>query len=45
MILSSVGSMTLEDVAVAAPDSLKWMQLYVFKSQEMTKGIVQGAEK
>ena len=44
MVLSTVGSTALEDVAAAAPDSLKWMQLYVLSSQEMTKRIVQHAE-
>ena len=45
MILSSVGSTALEDVALAAPDSLKWMQLYIFRSREITHSIVQRAEK
>ena len=45
MILSCVGSTALEDVTTAAPDALKWMQLFVFKSREMTKNIVQRAEK
>ena len=40
-----MGSTTLEDVTVAAPGSLKWMQLYVLSSKEMTKSIVQRAEK
>lgn len=39
-----MGSTTLEDVMAAAPDSLKWMQLYVLSSQEMTKSIVKRAE-
>lgn len=45
MILSSVGSTALEDVALAAPDSLKWMQLYILRSREMTRSIVQRAER
>lgn len=45
MILSCVGSTALEDVALAAPDSLKWMQLYILRSREMTRSIVQRAEK
>lgn len=45
MILSSVGSTTLEDVGLAAPDSLKWMQLYILRSREMTRNIVERAEK
>ena len=45
MVLSSVGSTALEDVAAAAPGSLRWMQLYVLSSQEMTRRIVQHAEK
>ena len=45
MILSCVGSTSLEDVATIAPESVKWMQLYVLNSQEMTKKIVKRAEK
>lgn len=45
MILSSVGSTALEDVALATPHSLKWMQLYILRSREMTRSIVQRAEK
>jgi len=45
MILSTVGSMSLEEVTNVAPNSLRWMQLYVLSSQEMTKSIVQRAEK
>ena len=45
MILSTVGSISLEEVTTVAPNSLRWMQLYVLSSQEMTKSIVQRAEK
>ncbi|CAH3122285.1 unnamed protein product [Porites lobata] len=45
MILSCVGSTSLEDVATMAPESVKWLQLYVLSSQEMTKKIVKRAEK
>ena len=40
-----MASSTLEDVTTAAPDSVKWMQLYVLSSQEITKSIVKRAEK
>ena len=45
MILSSVGSTVLEDVVFAAPESLKWIQVYIFKSREVTRNIVERAEK
>ena len=45
MILSSVGSTALENVALAAPDSLEWMQLYISRSREVTRNIVERAEK
>ena len=45
MILSSVGSTVLEDVAFAAPESLKWIQVYIFRSREVTRNIVERAEK
>ena len=45
MAVSCVGSTRLEDVASAAPDSLKWMLLYIFNSKELTENLVKRAEK
>lgn len=45
MVVSCVGSTRLEDVASAAPASLKWMLLYIFNSKELTENLVQRAEK
>lgn len=45
MAVSCVGSTRLEDVTSAAPSLLKWMLLYIFSSQELTKTLVNRAEK
>nr|CAB3251764.1 hydroxyacid oxidase 1-like [Phallusia mammillata] len=42
---STVSTTSIEDIAEATPGSLKWMQLYIFKTREVTKNIVQRAEK
>uniref|UniRef100_V5HKL6 (S)-2-hydroxy-acid oxidase n=1 Tax=Ixodes ricinus TaxID=34613 RepID=V5HKL6_IXORI len=45
MILSTLSNTTLEDVAAAAPEGLRWFQLYVYKDRDITKDLVQRAEK
>ena len=40
-----MGSTALEDAAFAVPDSLKWVQLYILRSREVTRDIVERAEK
>jgi len=43
--LSTTASLSLEDVAAASPDCYRWFQLYVYKDHEMTKRLVQRADK
>lgn len=43
MILSTLSTTPLEDVATAAPGP-KWFQLYVYKDREITRHLVQRAE-
>ncbi|CAN8007574.1 unnamed protein product, partial [Ixodes pacificus] len=45
MILSTLSNTTLEDVAAAAPEGLRWFQLYVYKDRDITKDLVKRAEK
>jgi len=44
-ILSTLTTYSLEDVAAAAPDTIKWFQLYVYKDRDLTRALVQRAEK
>lgn len=43
MVLSTLSTIRLEDVAAAAPGP-KWFQLYVYKDREITRHLVQRAE-
>ncbi|KAE8600880.1 hypothetical protein XENTR_v10013437 [Xenopus tropicalis] len=45
MMLSSWATSSIEEVAEAAPDSLRWMQLYIYKDRNLTKSLVQRAER
>jgi len=40
MVLSSLATRTLEDVAAAAPDGLRWMQVYVLRDRGITTEMV-----
>ncbi|KAM9315652.1 2-Hydroxyacid oxidase 1 [Gastrophryne carolinensis] len=44
MMLSSWATSSIEEVAEAAPDSLRWMQLYIYKDRNLTRALVQRAE-
>lgn len=44
MILSCLSSATIEDVANAAPDVLRWLQIYIFKDQRLTHSLIKQAE-
>ncbi len=44
MTLSSLSTVSLEDVAAAAPDGLRWFQLYVYKDRKVTLDLVRRAE-
>ncbi|CAH1406690.1 unnamed protein product [Nezara viridula] len=43
-ILSTLSTSSIEEVAAAAPDTIKWFQLYVYKDRELTKKLVARAE-
>ncbi|KAM7294339.1 hydroxyacid oxidase 1 [Ixodes scapularis] len=45
MILSTMSTTSIEDVAAAAPEGLRWFQLYMFKDRDTSKDLVQRAEK
>ena len=42
--LSTMATVSIEDVAAAVPDSLRWFQLYVHADREVTAWLVQRAE-
>jgi 4-hydroxymandelate oxidase len=43
MILSTLSTTRLEDVAAAAPDAPRWFQLYVYKERAVSAGLVRRA--
>jgi 4-hydroxymandelate oxidase len=43
-ILSTMSSLPLEDVAAAAPDALRWFQLYTQAAQDRSRSLVERAE-
>ncbi|KAI1301702.1 Hydroxyacid oxidase 1 [Halotydeus destructor] len=45
MILSTLSTTSLEEVAQATPKSTKWFQLYIYKDREVTKRIIKRVEK
>ena len=45
MVLSTWGQYSIEEVAQASPTSLKWFQLYIFTDRELSRNLVQRAEK
>ncbi|GJQ08280.1 hypothetical protein GpartN1_g71.t1 [Galdieria partita] len=45
MTLSSLSTCSIEEVARAAPEGPKWFQLYVYRDREVTKKLVERAEK
>lgn len=45
MILSALSSTSMEDVAAAAPDGLRWLQLEVVKDRSVTENFVSRAER
>ncbi|BES97478.1 unnamed protein product [Nesidiocoris tenuis] len=44
-ILSTLSTTSIEDVAAAAPDTIKWFQLYIYKDREITRNLVSRAER
>lgn len=45
MILSTISTSSIEDVAQAGPDAIKWFQLYIYKDRSVTRRLVERAEK
>ncbi|XP_042304285.1 hydroxyacid oxidase 1 isoform X2 [Sceloporus undulatus] len=45
MMLSSWATSSIEEVAQAAPEAIRWLQLYIYKDREVTRSLVQRAEK
>ncbi len=43
-VVSTVASRTIEDVAAAAPEGVRWFQLYVQRDRGVTRELVQRAE-
>ncbi|XP_017106728.2 uncharacterized protein Hao [Drosophila bipectinata] len=44
-ILSTLSTTSLEDLAVGAPETIKWFQLYIYKDRTITEKLVRRAEK
>ena len=44
MVLSCMASATIEDVAKAAPNVLRWLQMYMFRDQQLTRSLIKRAE-
>eukprot|EP00126_Sphaerothecum_destruens_P005273 Sdes_comp18676_c0_seq1m8928 len=45
MILSTLSTLSMEQVAHASPHSLRWFQLYCYKDRNLTEGMVRRAER
>lgn len=45
MILSTIATSSIEEVAEAAPKCTKWFQLYIYKDRKITLDLVKRAEK
>ncbi len=43
MVVSTLATTRLEDVAAAAPDAPRWFQLYVYKDRGLTRSLVERA--
>ncbi|XP_049887557.1 uncharacterized protein LOC126381968 [Pectinophora gossypiella] len=43
--LSTIATSSIEEVAEAAPDAIKWFQLYIYNDREVTRELVTRAEK
>ncbi|CAH0769169.1 unnamed protein product [Bemisia tabaci] len=44
-ILSTLSTTSVEDVAAAAPNTIKWLQLYIYKDRDITRRLVERADK
>ncbi|GFS94666.1 hydroxyacid oxidase 1 [Nephila pilipes] len=45
MTLSTLSTTSLEDVAKAAPEAIRWLQLYIYTDRDSTKEFITRAEK
>lgn len=45
MTLSTLSTTSIEDIAAASQDGLRWFQLYVVKNRDITRQFVKRAEK
>ncbi|XP_053236701.1 2-Hydroxyacid oxidase 1 [Podarcis raffonei] len=45
MMLSSWSTTSIEEVAQEAPETIRWLQLYIYKDREVTRSLVKRAEK
>ncbi|KAG6452574.1 peroxisomal (S)-2-hydroxy-acid oxidase GLO3 [Manduca sexta] len=43
--LSTIATSSIEEIAEAVPQGIKWFQLYIYKNKEVTKNLVLRAEK
>ena len=44
MILSTISTSSIEEVAAAAPTANKWFQLYIYKNRDITRSLIRRAE-
>lgn len=44
MILSTIATSSIEEVAAASPNARKWFQLYIYRDRDVTRKLVQRAE-
>nr|CAD7456401.1 unnamed protein product [Timema tahoe] len=44
-ILSTLSTSSIEEVAAAAPNTIKWFQLYIYKDRSVTQSLVERAER
>lgn len=45
MILSTISTSSIEEVAAAAPKANKWFQLYIYKDRTVTRSLISRAER
>ncbi|KAG5683136.1 hypothetical protein PVAND_012436 [Polypedilum vanderplanki] len=43
-IFSTIATTSIEDIAAAAPNSIKWFQLYIYRDRKLTENLVRRAE-
>lgn len=42
--MSTLSTSSIEEVANAAPNTIKWFQLYIYKDRKITKSLIRRAE-